>query len=140
MVGVPIQPSFGKERTGFIELMPQYTDGLKDLMDISHVYLLYHFDRHQDFKLVVRPYMDDDTLRGLFATRAPKRPNGIGLSIVEIVDINGHIITFRGVDMLNNTPLLDIKPYIAAMDRIDHTIGGWYEKTLSKRRLSDDRF
>ena len=139
-VGVPIQSCFGKDRTGVIEMNPEYAEGLNDLMDISHVYLLYHFDRHHDYSLMVRPYMDNDTPRGLFATRAPKRPNPIGLSIVELVKLEGHRITFRGVDMLNNTPLLDLKPYVPDIDRIDNARSGWYEKVQKKSRLSDDRF
>ena len=84
--GIPIQSTFGKEYQGVINLFSEYSDGLKDLDQISHIYLLYHFHQHSDYNLVVRPYMDE-TPRGLFATRAPKRPSGIGLSIVEIIKI-----------------------------------------------------
>jgi tRNA-Thr(GGU) m(6)t(6)A37 methyltransferase TsaA len=86
--GVPIQSCFGKERRGTIELFPEYVEGLKDLDAVSHVYLLYHFNQHNDYKLVVKPYMDE-TPRGLFATRAPKRPNGIGPYLGEIDCIAG---------------------------------------------------
>ena len=137
--GIPIQSSFGKEYEGRITLYPEYRDGLKDLSEISHVYLLYHFDRHCDFEMIVKPYMDENP-RGLFATRAPKRPSGIGLSIVEITKIENDIIFFNGVDMLNNTPLIDIKPYIPEIDSHPNAKSGWYEKVKNKKRLSDDRF
>ncbi len=137
--GVPIQSSFGKDRIGKIELKEEYVEGLKDLNEMSHVFLIYHFDRHHDYKMIVKPYMDE-TPRGLFATRAPKRPNGIGLSLVEIVSIENNIITFKGVDMLNNTPLLDIKPFVPDIDFAENARSGWYEKVKNKTRLSDDRF
>lgn len=137
--GVPIQATFGKDRTAKIILNEIYTDGLKDLNEISHVFLLYHFDRHTDFQMIVKPYMDE-TPRGLFATRAPKRPNGIGLSLVEILSIEKNVITFKGVDMLNKTPLIDIKPFVPDIDFAENARSGWYEKVKAKPRLSDNRF
>lgn len=137
--GVPIQATFGKDRIGKIQIKQEYSEGLKDLSEISHIFLIYHFNRHNDFKMIVTPYMDD-TPRGLFATRAPKRPNGIGLSLVEILSIEENTITFRGVDMLNNTPLLDIKPFVPDIDFVENAKSGWYEKVKNKPRLSDDRF
>ena len=139
-IGVPIQPVFGKRRRGRVVLFPEFVKGLKDLEGFSHIYLLYHFDRHRDYQLVVKPYLDK-RLHGLFATRAPKRPNGIGLSIVEIVSIRGNILRFRGVDILDNTPLLDIKPYIAEFDRVDAPKSGWYGRAKSRANaVSDGRF
>lgn len=137
--GVPIQSVFGKEHEGTITIFPEYCDGLKDLSEISHIYLLFHFNQHNDYSMVVKPYMDE-TPRGLFATRAPKRPSGIGLSIVEIIKIENNKIFFKGVDMLNNTPLLDIKPYVPEIDCHPTAKSGWYEKVKNKNRVSDDRF
>ena len=137
--GIPIQSTFGKEYQGVINLFSEYSDGLKDLDQISHIYLLYHFHQHSDYNLVVRPYMDE-TPRGLFATRAPKRPSGIGLSIVEIIKIKENKIFFKGVDMLNKTPLLDIKPYVPDIDCHPHARSGWYDLVKNKKRVSDDRF
>lgn len=137
--GIPIQATFGKNYQAKIILKKEFQEGLKDLSEISHVFLLYHFNQHQDYKMIVKPYMDE-TPRGLFATRAPKRPNGIGLSLVEILKIEENIIYFKGVDMLNETPLLDIKPFIHDIDYAENSRSGWYEKVKDKPRLSDSRF
>lgn len=137
--GVPIQAMAGEEHTGTITLYPEYLDGLKDLDGFSHIHLLYHFNRHNNYSLIVKPYMDDN-LRGLFATRAPKRPNPIGLSLVEIIKIDNNVITFKGVDILNNTPLLDIKPYYHDFDSREHSKSGWLDKVKNRRIISDDRF
>ncbi|MBF0207561.1 MAG: tRNA (N6-threonylcarbamoyladenosine(37)-N6)-methyltransferase TrmO [Oligoflexia bacterium] len=139
--GVPIQSVFGKEHEGVITIFPEYADGLNDLSAISHIYLIYHFNRHHDYSMMVTPYMDD-TPRGLFATRAPKRPSGIGMSVVEIIRVEKNKIFFKGVDMLNNTPLLDIKPYVPEIDCFPMAKSGWYEniKNKNKNKVSDDRF
>ncbi|MBF0299495.1 MAG: tRNA (N6-threonylcarbamoyladenosine(37)-N6)-methyltransferase TrmO [Oligoflexia bacterium] len=140
-VGIPIQFCFGRDHVGEVELYSQYVDGLKDLNDIQYIYLLYHFNRHSDYKLIVKPYMDE-TPRGLFSTRAPKRPNGIGLSIVEIIAIENNIIIFKGVDMVDNTPLLDIKPYVPKLDHVESNKNGWYDfvNNNGQKKISDDRF
>ncbi len=138
-VGVPIQPINGEEHTGHIELNAKYTQGLQDLNEFSHIHLLYHFNRHEDYSLLVKPYMDD-TPRGIFATRAPKRPSQIGLSLVEIVKIEKNIITFKGVDILNNTPLLDIKPYYHDFDSRENSKAGWLDRAKNRRKVADDRF
>ncbi len=137
--GVPIQATFGKSHEGRIIIKEEFKDGLKDLNEISHVFLIYHFNQHKDYQMIVKPYMDE-TPRGLFSTRAPKRPNGIGLSLVEILKIEDNIIYFKGVDMLNETPLLDIKPFIHDIDFAENSKSGWYEKVKDKPRLSDNRF
>ena len=137
--GVPIQAKVGEEFCGQIILNEEYIDGLKDLDGFSHIHLIFHFNRHDNHSLTVTPYMDD-TPRGLFATRAPKRPNPIGLSLVEIIDIKDNIINFRGVDILNNTPLLDIKPYYHDFDSRENAKAGWLDRVKKRRKISDDRF
>lgn len=137
--GIPIQSAFGQDLEGTVTIYPQYQDGLKDLDGFSHVYLIYHFNRHHDYTLQSRPYLDE-VKRGVFATRAPKRPNGIGISVVKVTRIENNIIYFRGVDTLNNTPLLDIKPYIPDFDHHEVTETGWYGDVKSKNTISDNRF
>ncbi|MCK5884291.1 MAG: tRNA (N6-threonylcarbamoyladenosine(37)-N6)-methyltransferase TrmO [Bacteriovoracaceae bacterium] len=137
--GVPIQAAFGADHFGKVILNSEYADGLKDLDGFSHIHLVYHFNRHEEYKLIVRPYMDD-TPRGLFATRAPKRPNGIGLSLVEIEKIEENIIYFKGVDILDNTPLLDIKPYYRQIDSRENATCGWLDEAQKINPISDDRF
>ena len=137
--GVPIQSGLGENHVGTITINPEYKDGLKDLDGFSHIHLIYHFNQHDDYSLKVKPYRDD-TFRGVFATRAPKRPNPIGLSLVEIVKIKGNIIEFKGVDIINRTPLLDIKPYYNEFDSRENSKGGWLEEVNSEINNSDDRF
>lgn len=138
---MPIQPRGAQGITGEIILNPEYQEGLADLAGFSHLYLLYQFHKVKSSALTVTPFMDTEP-RGVFATRSPLRPNHIGLSIVELVSIEGNIITVKGIDVLNETPLLDIKPYIAAFDEVAHSMSGWMKgtkKDVSDKR-SDDRF
>ncbi len=137
--GIPIQAKVGENFIGKIELKKEFSEGLKDLDSFTHIHLIYLFDRHSDYSLTVKPYMDDNP-RGLFATRAPKRPNNLGLSLVEIINVKDNIITFKGVDMLNNTPLIDIKPYYHEFDSRENSKAGWLDKVTNKREISDDRF
>ncbi len=138
--GTPIQASFAKDKQGIVELKEEFIPGLKDLEGFSHIILLYYFDRHDDYKLEVKPYLDDE-FHGVFATRAPKRPNQIGLSVVQILEINENKIEFMGADMLDNTPLLDIKPYVPEFDNPGKVNTGWYKPNIDKRnKLADDRF
>lgn len=137
--GVPIQSVFGQEKKGRIELFPEFKDGLKDLDGFSHIHLIYYFNEHNDYKLHVKPYLDNRE-HGVFATRAPKRPNAVGLSVVEVVKIIDNIIEFKGADMLDGTPLLDIKPYVDDFDIRKETRCGWYDKVHKKNTISDDRF
>jgi tRNA-Thr(GGU) m(6)t(6)A37 methyltransferase TsaA len=104
--------------------LPEYADGLRDLDGFSHIFLLYDFHRAQSMKLVVKPYLEDAE-RGVFATRAPWRPNRIGLSIVRLLFRTGNVLHLDGVDILDGTPLLDIKPYIGRFDCIRKTRSGW---------------
>lgn len=132
----PIQPVYAKGCKGYVELLPEFVDGLRDLSDFSHIYLIYHFHQAQQVKLIVKPYLQDVD-HGIFATRAPFRPNPIGLSVVELLAIEDNILHLDSVDILDGTPLLDIKPYTAKFDLRDVKKNGWQDdvdqKTASKR-------
>ncbi|NLI78807.1 MAG: tRNA (N6-threonylcarbamoyladenosine(37)-N6)-methyltransferase TrmO [Candidatus Riflebacteria bacterium] len=138
--GTPIQARATRER-GHIDIRPAYAEGLTDLEGFSHVYLLYVLDRMDKGALKVTPFLDGKE-HGVFATRSPKRPNPIGLSIVQLLTIEGTRLTFEGADMLDGTPLLDIKPYVPDFDHFQPTRIGWYEHRLRKDEcvLADDRF
>ena len=139
--GMPIQPAGAAGMAGTVELFEVYRDGIKDLDGFSHIILLYYFHRSRGFSLHVIPFMDSEP-RGLFATRAPKRPNPIGLSIVRLDKIENGILYIRNVDILDGTPLLDIKPYVPSFDAQGKVRTGWLEKagkTISSRK-SDNRF
>jgi tRNA (adenine37-N6)-methyltransferase len=123
----PIQPAYAKGCQGRAEIFPEYMEGLSDLEGFSHVYLIYHFHRASPAKLRVKPFLQDIE-RGVFSTRAPCRPNPIGLSIVELIGGEGNVLHLEGVDVLDGTPLLDIKPYAAKFDRIEPTRNGWQDE------------
>ena len=135
--GTPIQPTAAKDCLGKIILNPELVIGLQDLDGFSHIILLYFLDRIKNSKLLVKPFMDD-TERGVFATRAPSRPNPIGLSVVKLIRIEGNIITFSGADMLNNTPLLDIKPYVPLFDPPSVEKIGWLQHNSKRLENSQD--
>jgi len=120
----PIQPSHSTAR-GQVEVYPAYVAGLRDLDGFSHIILLYAFHRSDNYTLVVKPFLDDRE-RGLFATRYPARPNPIGLSIVRLLAIHDHVLEINGVDVLDGTPLLDIKPYVPDFDAQTDVRTGWY--------------
>jgi tRNA-Thr(GGU) m(6)t(6)A37 methyltransferase TsaA len=138
---MPIQPSGAAGIRGTVELFPEFADGLKDLDGFSHLILLYHFHESRGYKLTVTPFLDSKP-RGLFATRAPKRPNPIGLSIVKLVQIRGCTMAIENVDILDGTPLLDIKPYVPEFDHQENCRMGWVEQArgMVKAKKSDDRF
>jgi len=108
-------------------IQPTYAKGLRDLDGFSHVYLIYHFHQSGSARLTVKPFLQD-VERGIFATRAPCRPNAIGLSVVELVSREGNVLHLDGVDILDGTPLLDIKPYTARFDCIVTTRNGWQDE------------
>jgi tRNA (adenine37-N6)-methyltransferase len=141
LAGMPIQPAGAEGIKGKIEIYAPYISGLKDLDGFSHIILLFHFHKSTDYKMQVVPYMDTE-IRGLFATRAPRRPNPIGLSIVKLDKIEGNLLYIQNVDMLDGTPLLDIKPYYPEFDLHETFRSGWLSKTDRKvrRKRSDDRF
>ena len=122
--GTPIQPTGAKGVGGSIEVFPEFTAGLADLAGFSHIFILYHFHLSKRFSLKVRPFLDDQK-RGLFATRAPSRPNPIGLSVVRLMDITNSNLQIQDVDVVDGTPLLDIKPYVPEFDvhKVDQI--GW---------------
>ncbi|MFT3739315.1 MAG: tRNA (N6-threonylcarbamoyladenosine(37)-N6)-methyltransferase TrmO [Breznakibacter sp.] len=139
---MPIQPVAAEGIEGYIELFPEYVDGLKDIEGFSHVTLLYHFHKIDGYELQVIPFMDTEK-RGIFACKAPKRPNAIGMSTVKLKGVEGNIVRIEQVDMLDGTPLLDIKPFYPRYDNRGDVTIGWLEKNkdlpLEKLR-SDTRF
>jgi tRNA-Thr(GGU) m(6)t(6)A37 methyltransferase TsaA len=120
----PIQPVFTSGSIGHVEVFKEYEPGLKDIEGFSHIYLIYQFDRGGKIELV-RPTFLDDEPHGIYASRHPCRPNSIGLSIVRLVQHDGNLLTIDGADMLDETPLLDIKPYIPKFDAIHDASEGW---------------
>ena len=126
----PIQASRSKA-IGLVEVYPEFADGLKDIEDLSHIYLLYAFHKSSGYILQVKPFLDDRE-HGVFATRYPYRPNPIGISIVRLVTRQENKLTVEGVDVLDGTPLLDIKPYVPDFDLRTDVRAGWYE-TRSKK-------
>ncbi|HOS96711.1 MAG TPA: tRNA (N6-threonylcarbamoyladenosine(37)-N6)-methyltransferase TrmO [Deltaproteobacteria bacterium] len=120
----PIQSVYAQGCTGRAEVLPEYEEGLKDLEGFSHLILIYHFHRTDTVCLTVQPFLQDVD-HGVFSTRAPCRPNPIGLSIVELVRREGCTLHLDRVDILDNTPLIDIKPYVGRFDRIGPTRDGW---------------
>ena len=138
---MPIQPTGQASAPGVAELLPEFAAGLKDLEGFSHVILLYHLHKVRRVDLTVTPFLGSEN-RGVFATRAPTRPNPIGLSIVELVRIEGNRLYLGNVDILDGTPLLDIKPYVPEFDQPAAARAGWLEEARGKVRSvkSDDRF
>jgi len=125
--GMPIQGMFEKGITGQIEVFHDYEQGLKDVEGFSHIILIYYFDRSKSETLISKPFLEDET-HGIFAIRSPHRPNHIGFSIVKMETIDNNIITFSEVDILDNTPLIDIKPHVKYFDSRENTKSGWIDK------------
>jgi len=122
----PIQYAATSGSIGRIEVLEAYAPALKDIESFSHLYLLYQFDRAGEIRLVRSTFLDDEE-HGIFASRHPCRPNGIGLSIVKLIERDGNVLRVEGVDMLDGTPLLDIKPYLPKFDHIESASNGWTE-------------
>jgi tRNA-Thr(GGU) m(6)t(6)A37 methyltransferase TsaA len=122
----PIQPSFATGIPGTVEIDPAYAEGLTDLEGFSHIWLVYFFDRASDVRLTVKPFLED-LPHGVFATRAPCRPNPIGVSLVRLLRREDRTLHIEDVDILDNTPLLDIKPYVNRFDRRDNARCGWLD-------------
>lgn len=139
--GMPIQPSGAAKIQGIIVIDKAYEQGLSDLEGFSHIILLYHFHQSKGYNLMVKPFLDNQK-RGLFSTRAPRRPNPIGLSIVRLIKREGNRLTIKGIDVLNGTPLIDIKPYVPGFDTKEVTAIGWLENKQENAIVlkSDDRF
>ncbi len=138
---MPIQPSGARGVRGQAVMDESLAAALRDIDGFSHLYLLYHFHMSDGFDLTVVPFMDPQE-RGLFATRAPRRPNQIGLSVVRLERVEGTVLHLLDVDILDGTPLLDIKPYFKGIDAVPEAVAGWAEASLDKAASlrSDDRF
>ncbi|MDY7033416.1 MAG: tRNA (N6-threonylcarbamoyladenosine(37)-N6)-methyltransferase TrmO [Thermodesulfobacteriota bacterium] len=138
---MPIQPASAIGIQGTVDVAQEYNDGLKDIEGFSHIFLIYHFHLSKGYSLTVKPFLDDH-VRGVFSTRAPKRPNQIGISVVRLDRIEGSTLFVFNVDMVDGTPLLDIKPFVPDFDsRTDIRIGwltGKVEEVAFKK--SDSRF
>ena len=139
--GMPIQPTGAKGVAGTVEILPEYRAGLKDIEGFSHIILIYHFHLSEGYSLEVRPYMDQNT-HGVFATRIPGRPNPIGISVVRLVKVEGCTLRIQDVDVLDGTPLLDIKPYVPDFDVRKTEQTGWLSGKSSGvyKKKADGRF
>ena len=139
--GTPIQASAGKDVEATIEVFPEFEEGLKDLDGFSHIVVLFHLHLSKGYSLTVTPFMDD-VERGVFATRAPARPNQIGLSIVRLEKVEGNVLHIKDVDMVDGTPLLDIKPYTREFDAREDIRIGWLEGKVQRlsKTTDDGRF
>jgi tRNA (adenine37-N6)-methyltransferase len=131
---IPIQPVFSKA-AGRVEVYPEYAEGLQDIDGFSHIILLYALHRSSGYKLLVKPFLDNRE-RGIFATRHPRRPNPIGLSVVRLLARNGSTLEVEGIDVLDGTPLLDIKPYVPDFDIVIGARAGWYDSRSEDGRTA----
>jgi tRNA-Thr(GGU) m(6)t(6)A37 methyltransferase TsaA len=120
----PIQGAFRPDTVGTVEVFPEFAAGLKDISLFSHIMLIYHFDKAGDTELIRKPFLDDNP-HGIFATRHPCRPNGLGISIVRLLRHEDNLLTVSGIDVLDGTPLIDIKPYIPRFDCFPEASEGW---------------
>jgi tRNA-Thr(GGU) m(6)t(6)A37 methyltransferase TsaA len=141
VTGMPIQPTGARGITGTVKIEPEYADGLKDIEGFSHIILIYHFHLSEGYSLEVKPFMDDHP-HGVFATRAPRRPNPIGMSIVRLIKVKGATLHIEDVDIVDGTPLLDIKPYVPEFDVREVEKTGWLLGQADKvhETKSDERF
>ena len=138
---MPIQPSGAQNVRGEVVIKPEFIEGLSDLDGFSHIFLIYHFHQVKNYDLIVIPFLDD-VARCVFATRAPKRPNPIGISILRLISVEGNILTLENVDILDGTPILDIKPYVPVFDHHEVDRIGWLTRSGSavKTKRSSERF
>jgi len=139
--GAPIQPAGAADFEGRVELFPEFEEGLCDLDGFERIILIYHFHLSEGYSLKTKPFLDD-MKRGLFSTRAPKRPNQIGISIVRLLRIEKNILHVKGIDIVDGTPLIDIKPYVPVFDAFPDSRAGWIDaatKTAESIR-ADNRF
>lgn len=137
--GTPIQPCRAGDSPGYVTLLPEFVAGLKDLADFDRIWLIYWFHRAAVAKMSVVPYRDT-VEHGLFATRAPARPNALGISCVRLLNIEGCILRLAEVDILDGTPLLDIKPYVPQYDNYPVQRCGWLDTVPDKPVVADARF
>jgi tRNA-Thr(GGU) m(6)t(6)A37 methyltransferase TsaA len=141
MENMPVQSVGAQHARGSVVVYERFSEGLTDLEGFSHIYLVYHFHRTRRTELRVIPYMDT-VERGVFATRSPLRPSHIGISIVELLSVSGNVLEVRGVDVLDETPLIDIKPYVPQFDFREDATSGWMKASRPdvERKRSDNRF
>jgi tRNA-Thr(GGU) m(6)t(6)A37 methyltransferase TsaA len=137
--GTPIQPSRAGGARGTVEVFDEYADGLKDLEGFERIWLIYWLDRAPEPRLLVTPFLDNCE-RGVFATRAPARPNAIGMSAVRLLRIMGNTLEVADIDIVDGTPLLDIKPYVAEFDCHAVKKSGWFDQAAGERSVADGRF
>jgi len=123
---IPIQPVYCEGIEGKVVLNDQYIEGLKGLAEFSHIYLFFYFNKSEKTCLQVKPYISDEKY-GIFATRAPHRPNKLGMSLVRLQKIENNILYVNDIDILDGTPLIDIKPYIHRFDSIESSKSGWQD-------------
>jgi tRNA-Thr(GGU) m(6)t(6)A37 methyltransferase TsaA len=133
---IPIQGVFKPDVEAWIELKEEYSKGLADLDGFSHAIILYHFHKSSTEQIQCRPFLEDD-VHGIFAIRSPHRPNHIGLSVVRICAIEDNRLYFREVDVLDKTPVLDVKPYVKYFDARDGAVSGWVDKHFEDGRAPD---
>ena len=134
--GCPIQGTFKPESKGKVEIFPEYEEALETIETFSHIILFYIFDQAGEIKLS-RPTFLDDASHGVFASRHPCRPNGIGMSIVKLQGRNGNILAVSEIDVLDNTPLIDIKPYVPRFDYREEAGNGWVETKEAREKPSN---
>ena len=132
--GMPIQGKFEKDVIGRVEIFLEYQQGLKDIEGFSHIILIYYFNRSKEEKLVGKPFLEDEA-HGIFAIRSPMRPNHIGFSIVKLEKVEKNTITFSEVDILDGTPLLDLKPYVSHFDSRENVKNGWLDKHFKNGKI-----
>ena len=137
--GAPVQPIYGKDLEGTIEVDPEYAEGLRDLDGYERIWLLTWLHRSGEARMKVVPYRDT-VERGLFSTRAPSRPNPIGMHCVRLVKVEKNVIHIAELDILDGTPVLDIKPYSPDIDSFPKAKAGWWDAARSDRDKADDRF
>ncbi len=138
---MPVQPSAARDVEAEIEIFEQYKEGLSDIDGFSHIYVVFYLNRVRETRLRVIPFLDT-VERGIFATRSPARPNPVGLSLVELVSVNENFLRIRGIDMLDGSPVIDIKPFVPDFEKHDNVRKGWFEGNTHKAEkiLSDTRF
>jgi tRNA (adenine37-N6)-methyltransferase len=137
--GTPIQSAMAQGAEGSVEVLPEFVPGLKDLEGFERIWLLYWFDRATPERLTVKPFLDARE-HGVFATRAPCRPNPIGLSCVRLLGVQGGRLHVGDLDILDETPLLDIKPYATTLDSFKVRRAGWLQNKSHRVVMADDRF
>jgi len=137
--GTPIQPAYAQQVEGEVVVDAGFEAALLDIEGFERIWLVYWFDRARPFQPEVIPYRDNRP-HGLFATRAPSRPNPIGLSVVRLLAREDNVLRVQGIDILDGTPLLDIKPYVPNFDAFPDSKAGWLEEAREDRREADERF